>query len=47
MKRKFIILASLVLVFSLGFLYVNHNYLSANDRDGKNDCTNYSGCTQH
>lgn len=47
MKRKFILLASLVLVFTLGFLYVNHNYLSANDRDGKNDCANYSGCTQH
>jgi hypothetical protein len=47
MKRKFILLASLVLVFTLGFLYVNHNYLSANDRDGKNNCTNHSGCTQH
>jgi len=47
MKRKFILVASLVLVFTLGFIYVNHNYLSANDRDGKNNCTNYSGCTGH
>lgn len=47
MKRKFILLASLVLVFTLGFIYVNHNYLSANDRDGKNNCTDFSGCTGH
>jgi hypothetical protein len=47
MKRKFILLASLVLVFTLGFIYVNHNYISANGRDGKNTCTNMTGCTQH
>ena len=47
MKTKFVMFASLVLMLTLGFLYVNHNYISANDKDGKTQCTNMSGCTQH
>ena len=47
MKNKFIIFASAVLMLTLGFLYVNHNYISANEKDGKTQCTNMSGCTQH
>lgn len=45
MKTKFISFASLILIFALGFLYVNHNYIEAGDRDGKKECVNKSGCT--
>ena len=47
MKRKFITFASLVLVFTLGFLYINHNYLAAGDRDGKKECTSSSSCSKN
>lgn len=47
MKTKFVMFASVVLMLTLGFLYVNHNYISANDKDGKTQCTSMSGCTQH
>ena len=47
MKRKFISFASLVLVFTLGFLYMNHNYLAAGDRDGKKECSSSSSCSKN
>ena len=47
MKKKFITFTSLVLVFTLGFLYMNHNYLAAGDRDGKKECTSSSSCSKN
>ncbi len=48
MKRKFIWSASLLLVFALVFLYTNHNYLSADNRDNKKkDCSSFSGCIEN
>jgi hypothetical protein len=44
MNKRIIPVAALVVVFALGFLYVNQNYLAAGDKDGK-DCQNKSGCT--
>lgn len=44
MNKKIIPVAAMVVVFALGFLYVNQNYLTAGDKDGK-DCLNKSGCT--
>jgi hypothetical protein len=44
MNKRIIPVAALVVVFALGFLYVNQNYLVAGDKDGK-DCQNKSGCT--
>jgi hypothetical protein len=43
-KNKIIPIAVLVVVFSLGFLYLNQNYLTANDKEGKT-CAENSGCT--
>lgn len=47
MKTKFISFASLVMVFTLVFLYANHNNLSAGDRDKKKECTSSSGCIKN
>lgn len=51
MKNKIVPIAVLVVVFSLGFLYLNQNYLSANDKDGKTCAENSaygdkSSCTK-
>lgn len=38
MNKKIIGIASIVVVFALGFLYLNQGYLAANDKDG-NTCS--------
>jgi hypothetical protein len=43
MSKKILTIASLVVVFSLGFLYLNQGYLAANDKEGKT-CSNKSAC---
>jgi hypothetical protein len=43
MNKKILTAAALVVVFSLGFLYLNQGYLSANDKESKS-CTNKSAC---
>jgi hypothetical protein len=47
MKRKLILFTSLVLVLTVVFLYMNHNYLQAGDRDGKKECTSSSSCSKN
>lgn len=44
MKKKIIVISSVILVMILGLLYANYSYLIAGDRDGKT-CTSTSGCT--
>lgn len=43
MKRLIIPAAAIVVVFALGFLYVNQNYLIANDKEGTS-CVGKTGC---
>lgn len=43
MNKKILTAAALVVVFALGFLYLNQGYLAANDKDDKS-CTNKSAC---
>jgi hypothetical protein len=44
MKKKIIIISSVMLVLILGLVYANYSNLIAGDRDGKS-CTSTSGCT--
>ncbi|MEO6694137.1 MAG: hypothetical protein ABIY50_07905 [Ignavibacteria bacterium] len=44
MKKKIIIIGSLVLILVFGFLYTQNNNLIADDKDGKKDCS--SSCTK-
>lgn len=43
MNKKIISLAAIVVVFALGFLYLNQSYLVAGDKDGK-ECVGKTGC---
>jgi hypothetical protein len=43
MNKKILSVASLVVVFTLSFFYVNQNFLTANDKDIK-DCANKTAC---
>jgi len=44
MKKKIVIIGSLVVILAFGFLYTQNNYLIADDKDGKKDCS--SSCTK-
>ncbi len=44
MKKKLIIIGSLVVLLVFGFIYSQNNSLIADDKDGKKDCS--SSCTQ-
>jgi hypothetical protein len=39
MRNKILVFTSLVLVLTFGFLYINQSGISANDKEGKKDCT--------
>jgi hypothetical protein len=43
MNKKIISLAAIVVVFALGFLYLNQSYLVAGGKDGK-ECIGKTGC---
>jgi hypothetical protein len=43
MNKKIVSILALIVVFSLSFFYLNHNFLSANDKDRKT-CSNESAC---
>ena len=45
MKKKIIVISSLVVVLAIGILYSMNNRLIADDKDGKKDCT--SSCTKN
>lgn len=47
MRNRILVFTSLVLVLTVGFLYVNQNYLSANDKNGKKECTGHSCSKQN
>jgi hypothetical protein len=44
MKRNIIIIAGIAVVLLFSFLYINQNYLMADDRDGKKECSDMSKC---
>lgn len=49
MNKKIISLAAIVVIFALGFLYLNQSYLVAGDKDGncsKSSCSDKSSCTK-
>jgi hypothetical protein len=47
MRNRIFVFTSLVLVLTFGFLYINQSYLSANDKDGKKDCSMHSCSKQN
>lgn len=44
MNKKIFGVAAIVVVFALGFLYLNQSYLIANDKDGKTCSKTSTGC---
>jgi hypothetical protein len=46
MNKKFFGIAAIVVVFALGFLYLNQSYLVASDKDGKTCDKNGTSCSK-